>query len=77
MGNTMKTDGNLDERLFRREGVAPVLACADEPSARAGVVRRRHYAAMMIATTCNFTSEQEAAIIQVSLILSAIDTLLH
>ncbi len=32
---------------------------------------------MMIATTCNFTSEQEAAIIQVALILSAIDTLLQ
>lgn len=32
---------------------------------------------MMIAITCNFTSEQEAAIIQVSLILSAIDTLLQ
>lgn len=24
MGNSMKTDGNLDERLFRREGVPPL-----------------------------------------------------
>jgi NCS2 family nucleobase:cation symporter-2 len=33
--------------------------------------------AMMIATTCGFTPEQESAIIQVALILSAIDTLLQ
>lgn len=33
--------------------------------------------AMMIASTCGFTKEQETAIIQVALVLSAIDTLLQ
>lgn len=78
MGNTMKTDGNLDERLFKREGIPPLsslvpMSLQHVLASFAGVITP----AMMIATTCKFTPEQEAAIIQVALILSAIDTLLQ
>ena len=65
-------------KLFQRDGVPPikdllptslqhVLACF------AGAIAP----AMMIASTCNFTPEQEQAIIQVALILTALDTLLQ
>ena len=64
--------------LFQREGVPSlknllpcslqhVLACF------AGAIAP----AMMIASTCNFTEAQETAIIQVALILTALDTLLQ
>ena len=65
-------------KLFQRDGIPPiqdllptslqhVLACF------AGAIAP----AMMIASTCNFTPEQEQAIIQVALILTALDTLLQ
>ena len=64
--------------LFQRDGMPPikdllptslqhVLACF------AGAIAP----AMMIASTCNFTPEQEQAIIQVALILTALDTFLQ
>ncbi len=65
-------------KLFQRDGMPPikdllptslqhVLACF------AGAIAP----AMMIASTCNFTPEQEQAIIQVALLLTALDTLLQ
>lgn len=64
--------------LFEREGMPPikdliptslqhVLACF------AGAIAP----AMMIASTCNFTAAQEQAIIQVALLLTALDTILQ
>lgn len=75
------TDNNEQEGsplLFQREGMPSlkdllpcslqhVLACF------AGAIAP----AMMIASTCNFTEAQETAIIQVALILTALDTFLQ
>ena len=72
-----RAEQELDESLFRREGLPPVgslvpMSLQHVLASFAGVITP----AMMIATTCGFTQEQETAIIQVALILSAIDTLL-
>lgn len=73
-----RAEQELDESLFRREGLPPVgslvpMSLQHVLASFAGVITP----AMMIATTCGFTQEQETAIIQVALILSAIDTLLQ
>ncbi len=74
-----RTEENIGSpKLFERDGLPPiqdllptslqhVLACF------AGAIAP----AMMIASTCGFTEEQEQAIIQVALILTALDTLLQ
>ena len=73
-----RAEQELDESLFKREGLPPVgslvpMSLQHVLASFAGVITP----AMMIATTCGFTQEQETAIIQVALILSAIDTLLQ
>ena len=73
-----QAEQELDESLFKREGLPPVgslvpMSLQHVLASFAGVITP----AMMIATTCGFTQEQETAIIQVALILSAIDTLLQ
>ena len=74
----VQAEQELDESLFKREGLPPVgslvpMSLQHVLASFAGVITP----AMMIATTCGFTQEQETAIIQVALILSAIDTLLQ
>lgn len=75
---TVEKEQGESPLLFQREGVPSlknllpcslqhVLACF------AGAIAP----AMMIASTCNFTEAQETAIIQVALILTALDTLLQ
>ena len=64
--------------LFRRGGMPPVkdlipITLQHVLSSFAGVIAP----AIIIAGVCNFSEEQETAIIQVALILSAIDTILQ
>ena len=78
MDNTKETEAGLDKSLFKRDGFPPLSSLIPTSlqhvlASFAGVITP----AMMIATTCGFTAEQETAIIQVALILSAIDTLLQ
>ena len=73
-----QVESELNEALFRRKGVPPIkdlipTSLQHVLASFAGVITP----AMIIATTCNFTEAQETAIIQVALILSAIDTLLQ
>lgn len=78
----MATEGpdekNLDEALFKRKPVPQAgslipMSLQHVLASFAGVITP----AMIIAGTCHFTPAQETAIIQVALILSAIDTLLQ
>ena len=78
MDNTQQAEAGLDKSLFKRDGFPPLGSLIPTSlqhvlASFAGVITP----AMMIATTCGFTAEQETAIIQVALILSAIDTLLQ
>jgi NCS2 family nucleobase:cation symporter-2 len=78
MAKSESTEQSLDEALFKRKGVPPIgslvpMSLQHVVASFAGVITP----AMMIASTCGFTPEQETAIIQVALILSAIDTLLQ
>lgn len=64
--------------LFQRDGLPPIkdlLPCSLQHvlACFAGAIAP----AMMIASTCHFTAEQEQAIIQVALILTALDTFLQ
>ena len=73
-----QVENQLNEALFRRKGVPPIkdlipTSLQHVLASFAGVITP----AMIIATMCNFTEAQETAIIQVALILSAIDTLLQ
>jgi uracil-xanthine permease len=68
----------LNEVLFERKGVPSIMDLIPTSlqhvlASFAGIITP----AMMIATTCGFTQEQETAIIQVALILSGLDTLLQ
>lgn len=68
----------LSAVLFSREGLPPVrdlipLSLQHVLASFAGIIAP----AIIIASVCNFTEEQETAIIQVALVLSAIDTLLQ
>jgi xanthine/uracil permease len=78
MAATATAENGTNEALFKREG-RPALsdllpnALQHVLASFAGVITP----AMMIAVTCGFTEEQETAIIQVALVLSAIDTLLQ
>lgn len=70
--------GRASSLLFTRRGMprlAEILPCALQHvlASFAGVIAP----AIIIAGVCNFTEEQETAIIQVALILSAIDTILQ
>ncbi len=74
------TNEAAEERpaLFRRDGVPSAhdlipVTLQHVLSSFAGVIAP----AIIISGLCNFTKEQETAIIQVALILSAIDTLLQ
>ena len=78
MDNTQQAEAGLDKSLFKRNGFPPLGSLIPTSlqhvlASFAGVITP----AMMIASTCGFTPEQETAIIQVALILSAIDTLLQ
>ena len=73
-----QVEQELNEALFRRKGVPPIkdlipTSLQHVLASFAGVITP----AMIIATMCNFTEAQETAIIQVALILSAVDTLLQ
>lgn len=75
---TSESEHKLNETLFRRSGVPPVADLIPTSlqhvlASFAGVITP----AMIIASTCGFSEEQETAIIQVALILSALDTLLQ
>lgn len=68
----------LNKALFKRNGFPPIADLIPTSlqhvlASFAGIITP----AMMIATTCGFTQEQETAIIQVALILSGLDTLLQ
>lgn len=74
---TSAKDG-LSDTLFERTGIPPIkdlIPCSLQHvlASFAGVITP----ALIIATMCEFTEEQKTAIIQVALILSAIDSLLQ
>lgn len=82
MGQTAEKRGDAGESssspLFRRDGVPAIgdlIPCSLQHvlASFAGIIAP----AIMIAQTCNFTEAQETAIIQVALILSALDTVLQ
>lgn len=69
---------NQGAAIFRRDGLPAIKNLVPTSlqhvlASFAGIITP----AMMIASTCGFTKEQETAIIQVALVLSAIDTLLQ
>ena len=73
-----KEEGHLSDVLFARDGLPPVrdlipLSLQHVLASFAGIIAP----AIIIASVCNFTEAEETAIIQVALILSAIDTLLQ
>lgn len=78
MGYIASKEKGLSSTLFERAGIPPVkdlIPCALQHvlASFAGVIAP----AIIIATLCDFTEAQETAIIQVALILSAIDTLIQ